>query len=187
MGGIIGPLAFVAAWASLGATRSGYDPTDEPISRLAEVGASTRPVMTVGFLIFGLGVAAYSVVLHPRLPRSAYAALVTSAASIGVALFPLGASIGDDPHAVMAFVAYSSLVAQPLLAVVPLRDDGLDAAAGIALALAAVSGVALVMSVAVSYGQGGWQRIGLTAGDVWIVGTAVWLIRSPDRRQITTP
>jgi hypothetical membrane protein len=187
MGGIIGPVVFVATWAGLGATRSGYDPTDDPISRLAEVGATTRPAMTIGFLTFGLGVAAYAVVLHPRLPRSAYAALVTSAASLAVALFPLGAPFGDDPHAVMAFVAYSSLVAQPLLAVAPLRDDGLDAVAGIALALAAVSGVALVMSVAVSSGQGGWQRVGLTAGDAWIVGTAVWLIRSPDRRQITTP
>ena len=48
-GGIIGPSVFVTDWAILGATKSGYSPVSDAISRLAELGSSTRPQMTGGF------------------------------------------------------------------------------------------------------------------------------------------
>ena len=42
LGGMVGPAAFVGAWAVLGARLPGYDPTQDAISRLAADGAPTR-------------------------------------------------------------------------------------------------------------------------------------------------
>ena len=39
--GIAGPATFIAAWSVLGATRSGYSPVHDPISRLAAVEAAS--------------------------------------------------------------------------------------------------------------------------------------------------
>jgi len=68
LGGIVGPIAFVAAWSIGGLAASHYSPIDDAISHLAEVGAPTRPLMTAGFVVFGIGLAVYAVALHAALP-----------------------------------------------------------------------------------------------------------------------
>src|SRR5688572_24486554 len=101
--GVAGPVAFITAWASLGATRGGYAPVHDPISRLAEIGASTRPAMSLGFLAFAAGVGAYAPNLRGTYGVGAQrAATVTAAASVGIAALPLGGVGGDHAHAVMA-------------------------------------------------------------------------------------
>src|SRR5258708_2736507 len=67
VGGLIGPAAFVGAWALGGALKEGYSPTNDAISRLAAIGASTRPLMTSGFVCFGIAVPAYALALRRRL------------------------------------------------------------------------------------------------------------------------
>jgi hypothetical protein len=181
VGGVAGPAAFVTAWSILGARRAGYSPVHDPISRLAEVGSSTRPGMTGGFLAFGLGVAVYSTALRPRLPGASIAAATTAVATVGVAAFPLGAAMGDGPHAAAAGIAYASLVAIPALGARTLGGQGQRAAARMSATIAAAAGSALVASTLSSSHTGLFQRLGLTIADVWIVGSAVWLLR--ERRQ----
>ena len=67
---MIGPAAFVTAWAANGAATKGYSPIDDAISRLAAVGTTTRPFMTAGFVCFGLAVPIYASALRRYLPRS---------------------------------------------------------------------------------------------------------------------
>src|SRR4051812_28975626 len=103
LGGIVGPAAFVAAWASLGPRAPDYSPVHDPISRLAAVGAPTRVAMTAGFLAFSAGVLPASTVLRrTHSPATGAAAATAALATAAVALAPLGASFGDVPHAAAA-------------------------------------------------------------------------------------
>jgi hypothetical protein len=180
LGGIAGPAAFITTWATLGATRAGYSPIDDPISRLAAVGASTRPAMSAGFAAFAVGVGAYAPVLRAAYgPGAGRAAAVTAVASLGVAALPLGASFGDDPHAVAAGVAYLSLAATPLLAARVQRARGHRRAALLSTATAAIVGGTLLASTLVPRGVGLAQRTGLTVGDLWIMGSAACLLWRP--------
>jgi hypothetical membrane protein len=172
LGGVVGPAAFVAAWSILGATRAGYDPVRDPISRLAEEGASTRAAMTAGFLVFGMGVPLFGIALRRRLGGHAgTAAIATGLATIGVAAFPLGPGTDTD-HAVAATAGYVTLAAVPLLAAGRLR--GAPRAASLVTGL--VSAACLVATTFVPT-VGLFQRIGLTVVDAWIVVAAVALAR----------
>ncbi|MGD9798003.1 MAG: DUF998 domain-containing protein [Acidimicrobiia bacterium] len=144
-GGVVGPAAFVAAWSVLGAVRPGYSAVHDPISRLAEVGASTRVPMTLGFLAFGAGVAAYAGSLRRALPGgAATAAAATAAATVGVALLPLGASFGDGPHGVAAGIGYATLAAVPLLGARALAARGERTAAAWSVASGVAAAVGLL-------------------------------------------
>ncbi|HTK15313.1 MAG TPA: hypothetical protein VL769_02885 [Acidimicrobiia bacterium] len=55
LGGIVGPTAFVVAWSIGSVAASHYSAIDDAISRLAEVGAPTRALMTAGFVVYGAG------------------------------------------------------------------------------------------------------------------------------------
>ena len=55
LGGIVGPLTFVGCWAIAAAVKPGDSAIDDAISDLAAVGATTRLAMTVGFVVFGVG------------------------------------------------------------------------------------------------------------------------------------
>ncbi len=178
LGGVAGPAAFVAAWAIGGAVATGYSPVDDPISRLAAVGASTRPHMTDGFLGFGAGVAAFAAGgLRPSLDGPAWlAALAAGACTVGVAAVPLDAGRDGLPCA-RAGHGDAALVAVPALAARPLAGDDRRGAAVAAAAVAAVAAGCLAASVAASSGDGLLQRLGLTTLDVWLAVTAVRLWR----------
>jgi hypothetical membrane protein len=176
--GIAGPIAFVLAWSTLGARRSGYSPIERPISRLAEVGAPSRAAMTAGFAAFSAGVAVFSPLLRDGEHRGASRALAANAvATLGVAAFPLGASYGDTPHAVAAGLAYASLAATPLLAAGDLRRRGARRAAAASVTTAIAIAAPLVASTVFDGHVGLAQRLGLTIGDVWIVVAAVRALR----------
>lgn len=175
LGGIAGPAAFIAAWSALGAAKPGYSPIQEPISRLAAVGASTRPAMTAGFLAFGVGVGCYSPTLGRLSPSAVAAAAVTATATVAIAALPLGGPKGDTAHAVAAGTAYANLAALPLCAAGPLRRRGHSAAALLSAATGVGVAALLAASAVLPRGVGLAQRAGLTLGDAWIMVSALAL------------
>jgi hypothetical protein len=181
LGGIAGPVAFVGAW-SVGAavTRRQYGPAHDAISRLAEIGADTRGLMTAGFVCFGVGVPAYAAALRRVLDGPAWiTAAATGLSTLAVAAAPLGHSSGvDSLHAAVAGLGYITLAATPLLAARPLLRRGHHMLARLGITAGVVSGAALLASVIGGVPTGLFQRLGLTTGDAWIVASAIAIATS---------
>ena len=177
-GGVVGPVAFVAAWTVCGAVTDGYSPVQDAISDLAAVGAPTRVAMTAGFVVFGIGVIAFGFALRAALHSRAWiAAIGTGACTIGVAATPLGGWSGDTAHAVFAGLGYVTLVALPLLASIPFARRGHRAWTRASRATGVIAAVCLAATT-LGPMHGLWQRLGLLAGDVWIVVTALAMART---------
>ena len=177
IGGVVGPAAFVTAWAVLGARMPGYDPTTDAISRLAADGASSQVRMTAGFVAFGVGVPLFAVALRDALPGRAWmTAAATGIATLGVAAFPLDGWAGDPPHAMAASIGYVTLAATPLLAAGPLADLGHRRAA-FASRVIGVAALVCLAGTTVAERSGLLQRMGLTLGDIWLVVAAVGILR----------
>ena len=158
-------MAFVGCWAVLGARAPGYDPTQDAISRLAADGAPDQVWMTLGFVVYGIGLLLFAAALREADDGPAWlAAATTGLATLGVAAFPLDGWAGDAPHGVAAGVGYLSLAAVPLLARGP---------APVASRLVGVAALACLGLTAVVDGSGLLQRVGLTLGDAWVVAAAV--------------
>ncbi len=175
--GIVGPAAFIAAWAVAGARTAGYSAVDDAISRLAASGAPTRALMSAGFVCFGIALPVYALALRRHLGgRSWMAAAASGAATLGVALFALGTSSAiDHVHNAMAGVGYLALVATPLLAARPLVEVGHHRAAVASLVAAGAAGVCLVATL-VGPAHGLYQRVGLTIVDAWLMASALVII-----------
>ncbi len=172
--GVAGPAAFVAAWVAAGALRPGYSPVSQAISELAASGAPSRPLMTAGFVAFGVLLPVYARPLGAALgsPGVRAAATASGLATLAVAALPLSAEGGrgvDTWHAVAAGTGYAAQVLAPLLGGRRLRS-----AAGrrASYAVAGVAAAALVGSVALPDLTGLLQRTGLTAVDAWYVALA---------------
>lgn len=177
IGGILGPASFVLAWSILGARRAEYSPVHDPISRLAAVGAPTRSAMTVGFVAFAGGVAAYAWAARRTLPRGVAAAAATTAgATLAIAALPLGGDAGDRAHGAAAAMAYVSLAATPLLGARRAVAGDPIGSARASLATGVVVGAALVASAISPSFDGLLQRVGLTVGHLWIASTAAKLL-----------
>jgi hypothetical protein len=174
---VVGPAAFVTAWAVLGARMQGYDPTTDAISRLAADGAPYQAGMTAGFVTFGVGVPLFAMALRNALTGPAWmTAAATGLATLGVAALPLDGWAGDPAHAVAAGIGYVTLAATPLLAAGPLADLGHRRAAS----ASRVIGIAALACLAGTTGaerSGLLQRLGLTLGDLWLVAAAVGILR----------
>ena len=179
--GILGPAAFVGAWLLGGLQTEGYEPLRDAISQLAREGASTRPLMNTGFVLFGVLIPVWAVLLRRVLGRGvAVAETVAGVATLSVGLLPLAREGGqpqDVGHAVAAGIGYVGMALTPLLAVAPLRRLGHTRAAATSTVVGAVSVVALIGSVLVVDRGGGLQRLGLTVVDAWHVVVAVWVLR----------
>ncbi len=183
IGGLLGPAAFVSAWTagSIQSRSRGYSAVSDAISRLAAVGAPTRPLMTAGFVGFGLAVPVYAVALERWLPTragaAAAAAAVSGVATLAVAALPLDHSASVDRwHGIAAGIGYIGLAATPLLAAPALAREGHTAAARASWAAGLASSACLVATLAGS-AHGLFQRLGLTVGDVWIAASAVAILR----------
>lgn len=182
-GGLLGPAAFVTAWVVGGLRTPGYDPTRDAISRLAAVGAPTRPLMTAGFVGFGVLVplAAPSLARSLRAPAVTATAAVAGLATLAVAATPLTATEGtgqDRLHAVWAGASYVALALTPLVAAPALRRSGLPRAAAASWATGGVSAAALLATLALP-GSGATQRLGLGVVDLWLAVAAVRALRRP--------
>jgi hypothetical membrane protein len=177
LGGVIGPLAFVGAWVVAGAATAHYSPVDDAISDLAAVGASTRLLMTVGFVVFGLGLMAFGVALRATPEGPAWiAAIATGACTIGVAATPLGGWSGDALHGTFASLGYLAIVALPLLASLSLARRRRRGCA-LASRLTAIGAALCLVATTFGPAHGLWQRLGLTIADVWIAVVALTLAR----------
>lgn len=176
---MLGPPAFVVAWARLGAGAEGYDPTRDAISRLAALGAPTRPAMTAGLVFLGAGMALYGLAVrpHPVWPL----AVANGVTALAVAALPLGGSV-DTSHGIAATLGYLTLAAIPVVAARGLRP----AWARLSAATGAVSAACLLAS-ALADRTGLFQRLGLTVAHVWIVVSALGLLRSPTSWSTTPP
>lgn len=170
----MGPLGFVSAWALGGALtdRDDYSPVHDTISQLAAVDANTRPLMTSGMVLFGLGVPAYALALRGAgTGRAWMPAVATGIATLGVAATPLDHSeVVDRLHYIAAGAGYVTLAVVPILARRALREAGHHRVAAFGTAMAAVSAVALPTSLVVDQ-TGLFQRIGLSAGDAFLLAS----------------
>lgn len=160
--GVAGPAAFVSAWAVAGARTPGYSPVDTAISRLAEVGAPERPLMTAGMIAFGVAVPTFAAVARPWLGSSAAAALAWSGAcTLAVAALPLHAGRDEPAHAAAAIAAYAGTAVAPLLARTPVGR------------VVSATSAALLVASFLGPATGLFQRAGLLVVDGWIVATAL--------------
>lgn len=176
LAGVVGPLAFITTWAALGSRQPNYSPIADPISRLAAIDAPTSVAMTGGFLAFAAGVLLYSRELRVALPGpAARTAATAGAASIGIAATPLGSALGGTPHTVFAGIAYAALAMTPILGGHSLGRQGRRRASMVSIVVGVASAASLTGSTFASPWGGLLQRLGLTLGDTWIIGTA-WLI-----------
>ena len=167
-------MAFVTAWAALGAGAGGYDPTRDAISRLAALDAPTRPAMTAGLLALAAGMGLYGVALRPR-PVWALP-VANGVLTLAVAALPLGGRF-DGAHGVAAALGYVTLAAIP--AVVGRRP--------LSMAIGLVSALCLVLTVLADDRDGLFQRLGLTVGQAWVAVNALALLRSPTPSSTTPP
>jgi hypothetical protein len=175
LGGVVGPVAFIGAW-TIGAavTTAEYSSIDDAISRLAAVGADTRALMTAGFVTFGVALPVYASALRRVVGGTAWiTAAATGIATLAVAATPLDRSATVDKwHGVAAGIGYVTLAATPLLAARPLSQLGHRALATAGVVAGAVSAIALVLTTT-GLPTGLFQRLGLTATDIWIASSGL--------------
>jgi hypothetical protein len=177
-GGIVGPTVFVATWAALGATRSGYSPLEDAISRLAETGTATRPAMTAGFVVYGVGLAGWAAALRSGLGGPAWIpAAGVAATTFGVAAFPLRPNASGAVHAAFAVAGYAGLAAVPLVAAAGPVLARHPVAARASVAVGVVTAGLLAASAAGAPAHGLTQRVGLTLGDAWVVLSSALVLR----------
>ncbi len=162
-------MLFVTSWIVAGALRRGYDPLEQAISRLAELDADHRWIVTTGMIAFGIGATVFAPALRPA---ARVTLLVAGIASFGVAAFPCssgcpaGGAVTDLGHAVAAGLLYIAFALTPVL----------QSRAPLDLAATVIGGMTLVSHVGGIGPSGLMQRIGLTTLDAWMVLTAVRLL-----------
>ena len=182
--GIVGPVAFISAWVIAGALRDGYDPVIQAISRLAESGAPNRWIVTAGMITFGVSALVFASVMKQFTKPGAFFMVVAGLSSFGVAAFPctsgcpgIGSTFFDTAHVVVAGIHYVALTNAPL-AIWWERRTGRYAL--FCLVMATATGLALTAQ-ALGIGPNGlMQRTGITLSDVWMITTAVLLMRLGD-------
>jgi Protein of unknown function (DUF998) len=178
VGGLVGPVAFVGAWSLAGLSARHYSAVHDAISRLAETGAPTRITMTAGFVTFGIGVPVYSRALRVALAGPAWVtAFATGIATLGVAAVPLGSPTRDTVHGWFAATGYATLAATPLFASLRFASAGRHAWARASLLTGVASGACLLATMA-GPAHGLFQRLGLGIVDIWIVVTAIEMLRT---------
>ena len=179
-------MLFVTAWAALGAVTEGYDPTRDPISHLAAVEATARPVMTASLVTLGVGMVLYSGALRAGLGgRAWFVALANGVATLGVAGLPLGSAY-DTAHSIAAGLGYATLAAIPVVAAAPGHRGSRSGWATASMVTGIVSALCLLASVA-GWRNGLFQRLGLTLAQAWVVASAISLARWPTTSSTTPP
>lgn len=177
---IVGPAAFISAWALSGALTPGYSPIRDHISDLAAIGAPTRDLMNAGFATFAVAVGVAALPARRLLGTPAVVVLGANALlSAGVGLAPLGQSdAGDRAHQVVAALGYLALTATAPSAArtLAIRSRWLGAASlGVGVASLACLGLSFVRPE-----SGFWQRAGITATDAWLIGMGLLVVTTSE-------
>ena len=178
---IVAPVVFITSWVVAGLMRDGYDPVTDAISRLAELGAPNRWIVTTGMVSFGVGCLVFAPVLRRSSTAASISMVVAGIASLGVAAFPCTAGCpGPDGfdtnlgHVVSAGIHYLAFGAVPFL--VARRVEGRYRSFCLVAGLCA--SLALGAHAAGLGPNGLLQRTGLTILDLWLVLTGLGAARS---------
>lgn len=167
--GALAPLVFITSWVVAGLLRDGYSPVHDAISRLAELGAPTRWIVSAGMISFGIGCLLFAPCLRGN---AVWAMRIAALSSFGVALFPCspgcpgGSLLTDQGHAIAAGINYVSL------AITPLLHSGRRG-----LPPALLAGAFLTVHITGLGPNGLFQRAGLTTLDLWLITTALAIHR----------
>lgn len=193
--GVLGVVAYIAAWTIGGLVWDGYDPTRQAISELFASGAPahTRVPLSVSLVASGLGLVAFGWAMDVGLPgrgRTGPAlAVLSGVMTVAVAFFPCssgcpgaGASTTDLLHVVTAGSGYVALMLAPLAVAWRVRHH----VPGLAVAGLALGGGALVLFLARTLGfapgaPGLQQRVFNTMADAWYVVAAMVIVRRARR------
>lgn len=181
VGTILGPAAFISAWAIGGAGTPGYSAVSDAISRLAAVGAETKTLMDSGLLTYAIAVPIAAFGLRKTIGTASAVALgLNGLLTFGVLAAPLDRSDSvDQVHAVFAGSAYLALTAAILLSAGKLKPRWLRRATLVAGAITAVA----LGATALTEWSGFFQRLGLTTGDAWMITLSVMVLAGHDPRQ----
>lgn len=189
--GVVGVLAYVAAWAVGGVVWDGYDPTRQAISELFAIGApaATRAPLSVGLVASGIGLVAFGWAMDVGLPGRGrlgpWLAVLSGVMTMAVVAFPCtagcpgyGTTFTDTMHVLTAGTGYVALMLAPIAMAWRLHGP----LPWLATAGWVLGGGAFVLFVVRTAGFGtAWsgleQRVFNTAADLWYVLAAVAIVR----------
>ena len=185
-GGIVGPVVFVTGWMLNGLRYKaseripdGYSAIDNAISELAATGSPAQWGMTFAFVVFSVGIAAYSQALRVAFAGPAWvAALVCALSTLGVAATPLDATTRDALHGTFATLGYIGITLAPFFAGRTIAEARPGSHVARLCWLASAISAAALLGTLADTSHGFFQRSGLFAGDVWFVASAAWLLRT---------
>jgi hypothetical protein len=190
---IVGLGAYIGGWAIAGVVRAGYDPREQAISELFELGApcTSRGWIVVGLLLSGVALIAFGPTLDRGLPGTGrlgpLLVVVSGVFTVLVVAAPCspgcpgtGTAWNDTAHTITAGAGYASLVLAPLAFAWRLRRAAPRLAAW-SFALGAVAGAGFVVRYlgVVPAWPGAQQRLFNTVADAWYLLVAVRLLRRP--------
>ena len=192
IGAIVGLGAYVGGWWIAGTVRPGYDPREQAISELFELGApwSSRGWVVAGLLLSGVALMSFGPALDRGLPgtgRLGPLLVVTSGVfTVLVVAAPcspgcpgIGTAWNDTAHTITAGIGYVSLVLAPLAVAWRLRVVAPRLAAwSWTLGGLAIAGFALRYIGVVPRWLGAQQRLFNTVADLWYLVVAIHLLRA---------
>jgi hypothetical protein len=193
--GLFAVTVYVLGWLVAGRVRDGYDPSQQAISELFELGAPwpSRGLVVLGLVLSGVAFLLLAPVLHLRLPGEGRLGpglvAVAGIGTLGVIVAPCspgcpGAATTpfDLWHTVAAGVGYGALVLAPLAFAWRLRSEERSLAVW-SVVIGGVAGALFVAYLGGSFdaAPGFAQRVFNTLADAWYVLIVVWLLRR-DRR-----
>ena len=196
--GIVGPVAFTAAWVASTLRQDGYAVAREQLSGLAAPDARDPWVMTAGFLTLGASVVLFASALEEALGgrrRAGPGPMLVRLAGLGAVaagilrrdhmlLPPPGTAVPqswvNDGHDLSSLVVYAALVAAPLVLARRLAAEPAWrplAAPTLATGLANLVLIGLFASKVIEPWNGIVQRVAVTVPLAWTVAVAVRLLR----------
>lgn len=189
-GSLLAVTVYVGGWAVAGHLRPGYDPSEQAISELFELGAPwiSRGPLIAGLLLSGVAFLALAPALHRTLPgrgpTGPVLVAIAGVGTLGVIAAPCtpgcpgAATSGFDLwHTITAGTGYTALAAAPLAFAWRLRD-----AEPVMAAWSAVIGAASIVLFALHtldvglLDPGVQQRVFNTVADAWYVLIVVWIM-----------
>jgi hypothetical protein len=188
--GLVAVSAYVLGWLVAGRVRDGYDPTQQAISELFELGAPwpSRGLLLVGLTLSGVAFLLLAPVLHRCLPGEGrlgpVLVAVAGIGTLGVIAAPCspgcpgaGTTAFDLWHTVAAGVGYGALVVAPLAFAWRLRSSERTLAVWSAV-IGAVAGALFLAYLGGLFdaAPGLAQRVFNTLADAWYVLVVVWLL-----------
>ena len=181
---------YIGGWAVAGQLRSGYDPREQAISELFELGApwASRGPLVAGLLLSGIAFLVLAPALHRTLPGHGLTGpvlvAVAGVGTLGVLVAPCtpgcpgaASSTLDLWHSVTAGAGYTALAVAPMAFAWRLRGVEPGLSRWSALLAAAALGLFAVHTLGAGpLPPGLQQRAFNTVADGWYVLIVVWVL-----------